>query len=111
MQTELQTEYPQYDIHILSINQIGYGSGSGPALVGQVSSLPMVQDDNIEDIWNSWHALAPNPSTHSGAPWRDVHILNEQNEIIETYSLTLNNLSNPQNYAVLKQMFVDAATP
>ena len=110
MQNELQTEYPQYDIQILAVNQTGYGTGSGPSLVGQISSLPMVQDDNFVNIWNSWHASAPNPSSHSGAPWRDVHILNPQNEIIETYSLTLNNLSNPQNFATLKQMFVDAAT-
>ena len=108
MQDELETEYPQYDIQILAINQIG--NGSGAALVGSLGDLPMVEDNSSDDIWNTWHAMAPNPSTHSGAPWRDVHILNSQNEIVYTYSLTLNNLSNPQNFATLKQMFVDAAT-
>jgi hypothetical protein len=109
MEAELQTEYPQYDIHILAINQIGNGTGSGPASVSQVSTLPMVQDNSVANIWNAWHALTPNPSTQPGAPWRDVHILNRQNEIVETYSLTVNSLSDPQNFATLKQMFVDAA--
>ena len=110
MQAELQTEYPQYDIHILAINQIGNGSGTGPTEVSQISTLSMVQDDSVVDIWNSWHALAPSPSTHSGAPWRDIQILDQQNEIIHTFSLTLNNLSDPINYAALKQLFLDAAT-
>ena len=108
MQAELETEYPQYDIQILAVNQIG--NSSGASLVASLGDLPMVQDNSSDDIWNTWHAMSPNPSTHSGAPWRDVHILNTQNEIVDTYSLTLNNLSNPQNFATLKQMFVDAAT-
>ena len=108
MQAELEVEYPQYDIQILAVNQIG--NSSGASLVGGSGDLPMVQNNTTDDIWNTWHALAPNPSTHSGAPYRDVHILNAQNEIVETYSLTLNNLSNTQNYATLKQMFVDAAS-
>ena len=108
MQAELETEYPQYDIQILAINQIG--NGAGASLVASLGDLPMVEDNSSDDIWNTWHAMAPNPSTHSGAPWRDVHILDSQNEIVYTYSLTLNNLSNPQNFATLKQMFVDAAT-
>ena len=108
MQAELETEYPQYDIQILAVNQVG--NSSGASLVASHGDLPMVQNNTTDDIWNTWHALAPNPSTHSGAPYRDVHILNTQNEIVYTYSLTLNNLSNPQNFATLKQMFVDAAT-
>ena len=108
MQAELEVEYPQYDIQILAVNQIG--NSSGASLVGGSGDLPMVQNNTTDDIWNTWHALAPNPSTHSGAPYRDVHILNTQNEIVYTYSLTLNNLSNSQNYDTLKQMFVDAAT-
>ena len=108
MQAELEVEYPQYDIQILAVNQIG--NASGASLVASQGDLPLVQNNSVDDIWNTWHAMAPFPSTHSGAPYRDVHILNGQNEIVETYSLTLNNLSNPQNFATLKQMFVDAAS-
>ena len=108
MQAELEVEYPQYDIQILAVNQIG--NASGVSLAGAEGDLPIVQDNPSDDIWNTWHALTPNPSSHSGAPWRDVNILNAQNEIVETYSLTLYTLSDPQNYATLKQMFVDAAS-
>ena len=107
MQAELQAEYPQYDIDILAINQIGNGSGTGPTQVSQISPLPMVQDDASIDIWNIWHATSPNPSSSA---WREVQILDKQNEIIHTFSLTTYNLSDPTNYTTLKQMFVDAAT-
>ena len=109
MQNELEAEYPQYDFQILAVNQTGYGSYA--SLVSSMGDLPLVQDNPTDNIWNTWHALTPNPSTQSGAPYRDVHILNADNEIVETYSLTVYDLGNPQNYATLKQMFVDAATP
>ena len=108
MQVELENEYPQYDIQILAVNQNGYGAYTN--LVASLGDLPMVQDNSNDAIWNTWHALTPNPSTHSGAPWRDVHILNAENEIVETYSLTLYNLSNVQNFNTLKQKFIDAAS-
>ena len=108
MQAELEIEYPQYDIQILAVNQIG--NSGGEALIASLGDLPMVQDNGVVDIWDTWHAMTPNPSTNAGAPWRDVHILNSDNEIVDTYSLTVNNLSNTQNYDTLKQMFVDAAS-
>lgn len=109
MQSELEVEYPQFDIQILAVNQIGYGQQT--SLVASVGDIPLLQDNTVDNIWSTWHSLAPNPSTHLGAPYRDVHILNQQNEIVETFSLTLNDLRNLQNYSTLKQLFVDAATP
>ena len=106
MQNELEAEYPQYDIQILAVNQIGYGSYT--SLVASLGDIPMIQDNTTDNIWNTWHALTPNPSAQ---PYRDVHILNADNEIVDTYNLTTYNLGSAQNYATLKQMFVDAATP
>ena len=42
MQNELQTEYPQYDIQILAVNQTGYGTGSGPSLGGSGGMVRLV---------------------------------------------------------------------
>ena len=108
MQAELEIEYPQYDIQILAVNQTG--NSGGEALVASLGDLPVVQDNSTVSIWDTWHAMTPNPSTNAGAPWRDIHILNPDSEIISTYNLTVYNLQNTQNYDTLKQMFVDAAS-
>lgn len=97
MQAELSAEYPNIPIHIIGINQIGAEAGMPD--VALISTLPVVNDDQTEDVWTDW-----------GAQWRDVHILNPNNEVVSTYNLTTYNLSDPTNYATLKQLFVDAAT-
>ncbi len=127
MQAELQTEFPSLNITILGVNQIGYEAGMSSI----TDTLPVVQDNTTDDIWNTWHALSPEPSS---SPWREVHILDEGNEIIHTFSLTTHNLAPGNgfctdsvsmdqatcqgagetwhlNYEYLKQLFVDAATP
>lgn len=122
MQTELQSEHPELNIHILGINQpenIGQG---GEALVAAISSLPMVQDDSTANIWPSW-----------GGIWRDVYILDRQNEVLHLFNLTQHNLAPGHgfcsntlyidqvscensgavwnlNYDYLKQLFIDAAS-
>ncbi|MDG2383862.1 MAG: dockerin type I domain-containing protein [Pirellulaceae bacterium] len=42
--------------------------------------------------------------------FRDVVIIDENNEVVTTYNLTSNNLSDSENYAELRQLFVDAAS-
>ena len=128
MQAEIQAEYPSLNITLLAINQSGYEAGMSS--IGPTSTLPIVNDNDVDNIWNTWHALSPEPS-HS--PWREIHILNKQNEIIQTFSLTSHNLgpgngfcTDPTqmiqsdcedsgavwhlNYEYLKQLLVDAAT-
>ena len=77
--------------------------------------------DNADSIWADWGNVASNaPDTTSYCTenidgpfecggWRDVFILNPQNQPIAVYNLTLNNLSEASNYAELKQLFVEAA--
>jgi len=128
MQEELQVEYPSLNITILAINQIGYEAGMSS--IDPNSTLPIVNDNTSDNIWTTWHAMSPEPSQ---SPWREIHILDGQNEIIHTFSLTTHNLapgngfctdpsfmvqSNCEgagetwhfNYEYLKQLFVDAAT-
>lgn len=128
MQAELQVEYPSLDIAILAVNQIGYEAGM--SAIDSASTLPIVNDNETDNIWTTWHAMSPEPSQ---SPWREIHILDAQNEIIHTFSLTSHNLgpgngfcTDPThmiqtdcensgaiwhlNYTYLKQLFIDAAT-
>jgi Ca2+-binding EF-hand superfamily protein len=55
-------------------------------------------NDGSSDIWlNAWDFA-----------YRDVVILDENNEYVAAYNLTNNDLANPINYATLEQMLVDA---
>lgn len=128
MQTELQTEHPSLNISLLAINQIGYEAGMSS--IDPTSTLPIVNDNDVDNIWSTWHGLSPEPSQ---SPWREIHILDAQNEIVHTFSLTSHNLGPGNgfctdsthmiqedcedsgavwhlNYDYLKQLFVDAAT-
>lgn len=98
MQTELDSTHPNLEIEIFAINMIG--TGAGTAYFSPSLDLPMVQDSSSLEIWDDWGAL-----------WRDVFILNENNELVLTYNLTQNNLSNSSNYNTLMQYFVDTASP
>lgn len=49
-------------------------------------------------MWSSW-----------GATWRDVQILDANNDRVGIYNLTENSLADEENYATLKQMLLDAA--
>ena len=121
MQAELNNDPSiSVNIEILAINQIG--ASSGISSISPTDILPVVEDDASLDIWNSW-----------GGTWRDVLILNQQNEIYATYNLTQHNLAPgngrcsdavstteadcqalgelwTENYDYLKALFISAAT-
>lgn len=80
MQNELTVEHPGLSISILGINQIGAEAGLPD--VAALSNLPVVEDDETTQIWTNW-----------GANWRDVIILDRQNQPIATYNLTVHNLA------------------
>ena len=121
------------------------GAEGGTAQASQSGSLPIVNDNTTDTVWDKWGASANNaPDTESYCTdnaessfacggWRDVFILDRQNQPIAVYNLTLNNLSpthgdcsDPQysnesqctgagltwtsNFDELKQLFIDAAT-
>ena len=95
MQNELAQEYPNLDIQILSINLLNAG---GAQSLSSSQDLPMVSDNSTDLIWSNW-----------GGAWRDVIILDGNNEVYTTFNLTTYSISNPTNYDTLKQLFVDAA--
>ncbi len=96
MQNEITSEYPDLAIKILSINQIG--AENGVEVFNETHALPMVNDNATDEIWVQWDSQ-----------WRDFYILNRQNELLEVYNLTQNNLNDPLNYQELKQKLVLAA--
>ena len=58
----------------------------------------MVQDDADQLIWDAWQGS-----------WRDVYILDKENNLLEVYNLTEHNLSDPLNYEELKNKLIAAA--
>ena len=97
MQAELEAEYPSLEIHLIGVNENGFSSGNSS--VAAISSLPLIQDNSTEQIWSTW-----------GVTFRDVIILNEDNQIVTSFNLTQNALSNSTNYANLKSLLVTEAT-
>ena len=57
----------------------------------------MVQDNDTDLIWQSW-----------GGNWRDVMILDVNNDIVGQFNLTDFNLSSSANYDTLKNMLIEA---
>ena len=98
MKAELESTHPNLDIEIFAINKPG--TSTGIQSFNASLNLPMIQDDSAVGIWNDW-----------GAAWRDVYILDENNELVLVYNLTTYNLSNTSDYNTLMQHFIDAATP
>ena len=96
MQNELRQERPELEINILSINQIG--AENGISSFTEAHALPMVHDNETDNIWLSWESQ-----------WRDFYILNRNNELVEVYNLTMHNLNDETNYSALKQKLIEAA--
>lgn len=96
MQDELAAERPDLAIDLLHVNEDGYESGI-PDLV-EVTDLPILQDDPTQLVWDGW-----------AATWRDVYVLDGDNEVYAVYNLTDHDLADPVNYAELYALFVAAA--
>ena len=91
------------DIEVLGVND--WAAGMGNEYISQGRDIAWLQDvdsDNngVSDIWEQWDVT-----------FRDVVILDANNEKVADYNLTVHNLSNPQNYDTLRQMLIGAAVP
>ncbi len=102
MQAELDADYASLDIQLLGVNKVGREDGNSTAVEGR--DIPLLQDvdsdgDGASDAWKLWNA-----------EWRDVVILDKNNETFATYNLTTYNLAVPDNYNALRQLLIDAAS-
>ena len=90
----MQTDLP---LTIIGINEIGFESGN--PLIASAGDMPMLQDVEAVNLWESWCVT-----------YRDVVIVGPDGQKIGAYNLTENNLNNDTPYAELKTMLVEAAT-
>jgi len=100
LQHDLDTNHADLGVEIVGINLADRDSGNASMTSG--TDLPWLQDadndgDGNSDVWHEW-----------GAQLRDVMIVDEQNQLIETINLTLNDLADSSNYDSLKAKIVGA---
>jgi hypothetical protein len=96
MNRELAAEGLPVAVQILGVNGAGLESGNTDMCNGR--DLPWLQDTADQAVWTSW---APT--------YRDVVIVNPDNERIDAYNLTAHDLSDSANYDALKAMLRSAA--
>ena len=85
-------------MHILGVNEVGFESGNPGMTDGR--TLPWLQDVVAQDVWTLWRA-----------GFRDVVILDHENEFAEVYNLNENSLDLEANREALKALLRDLATP
>lgn len=102
MQQDLRENYPDLDIEIIGLNEIGHEGGN--ELAAGEGDIPWLQDvdsdgNGVSDVWReSWDVT-----------YRDVIILDASNVKVGTYNLTTFDLAEGENYDTLLQMMVNAA--
>ncbi|MBK6517440.1 MAG: hypothetical protein IPM79_10550 [Polyangiaceae bacterium] len=86
------------DVVIFGVNGVGHESGNANVTLGR--DLGWLQETAEEPVWTDW-----------AITYRDVVILDENNEVVAIYNLTQHNLADSTNYAELYGLFEAAATP
>ena len=77
------------------MNQVGRESANDTMCNGR--DLPWLQETADQDVWGDWQVT-----------YRDVIILNPQNEVFAVYNLTTNSLADADNRAELKALLLAA---
>ncbi len=83
-------------VQILGVNAVGQEGANARACDGR--DIPWLQDTADQNAWAAW-----------AVTWRDVVILNEQNEPIGVYNLTAHDLADSTNFDELMGMLRQAA--
>jgi len=96
MQAELTAERPDLPIQILAVNETGYDAGLGT--IGGIGVLPVLQDTDVGGVWDLWDVT-----------FRDVVILDGEGRSYAVFNLSSHSLSDDDNYAALKALFIAAA--
>ena len=61
-------------------------------------SLPLLQDDNTQDVWARW-----------GVSYRDVVVLDGENKVAGSLNLSNNSLADESNWLALKTLLLETA--
>lgn len=75
-----------------------YGHSSGNETLFTVTDLPVLQDDLTALVWTNWQAS-----------WRDLYVVDADNNVYAIVNLTTYNLGDPANYAMVYDLLIEAA--
>lgn len=101
MQEDFDRNLPSSNVKILAINEAGEESQNATAAA--LNDLPLLQDvdsnnNNVSQVWAEWDV-----------EWRDVRILDSNQELTDVMNLTTNDIRVSENYDRLRGMILDAA--
>ncbi len=102
MASQLSQDHPSLDISILGVNEVGEEFGND--FVTADRDLPWLQDvdanqDGHSDVWREILDVT----------YRDILLLNGQNELVSIFNLTNADLGDSTNYLTLKSDLIDIA--
>ncbi len=92
LQNELDVSHPGA-FELLAVNEVGHESGL--PTMSALGDLPILQDTVAVDAWDSW-----------AVTYRDVVLLDEDNQFVGVFNLTVNNLNEPTNYNALRDLLI-----
>jgi hypothetical protein len=96
MMGELRKNRTDLNLEILGVNRISASAANGLITAGR--KIPWLQDTAQADVWNRWQVT-----------YRDVRILNSQNETAAVFNLSQYDLGQATNYAALTALFLKSA--
>ena len=96
MQVEINAMELEIPLSILGVNVAGAEAGNNAICQGR--QIPWLQDTVTSDVWGSWNVT-----------YRDVVVLDRNNRFVTAYNLTIHDLGNPDFYAALKEILLQAA--
>lgn len=100
LQLELDALDTPTPIQIVGVNQDGHQlddyDATGKFCDGR--DLPFLEENAGDEVWQLWKVT-----------YRDVIVLDENNEVLDVYNLTDNTLGETANYEALKEILVTAA--
>ena len=96
MQGELDAMGLPVAVRIHGLNEHGHQGGNEGAC--RDKDLPWLQETPEQPVWTTW-----------AVTYRDVIILDGNNEVVGVYNLTEHNLGDPAKYNALKAMLIGFA--
>lgn len=98
----MQDAHPILNIQIIGLNEVGHEVANDLMTTGRTTPWLQDVDANANQVSDVWYELWD-------VTYRDVIIVNGQNEPVDVYNLTTNDLGVAANYAALRDKLVDAA--
>ncbi|MCA9726199.1 MAG: hypothetical protein R3E12_02475 [Candidatus Eisenbacteria bacterium] len=96
MQKEIEKFSPGAPIQILGVNAIEQEPGNASICDGR--DIPWLQETTASPIWAPWNVA-----------YRDVVVLDRNNEIALVFNLSHYSLAYPGNYAALRDSLLEVA--